>query len=472
MDRSKKLGQKSVLSLLLEFSIPSIIGMLVSALYNVIDRVFIGNSVGELGIAAVTIAFPIMTLQMAFGGLIGMGATANISIKLGQNDAESAKKIAGNAFILLIATSVVFTVLGLIFLDPMLRLFGASNEVMPYARQYVNIILYGSIFMLMSFGLNNMIRAEGRPVTAMMTMLIGTLLNVILAPIFIFVFNWGMQGAALATVCAQCVSATWIVLHFVRGKGLLRLRRKNMRLDGGIINEILVLGVSTFALQSANTILSVVLNNVLAAYGGDVAISGMGIVNSVTTLMILPAIGINQGAQPIIGYNYGARKFRRVRETLVYAIIANTILTTAGFVLTHLIPTQLISIFDSTDKELIAFGTHALTIFLVCMPIVGYQIAGSGFFLSIGKPKQSMLLSMSRQILFLIPLAIILPNFFGLNGALYAGPISDALAASVTTVWLVFELKGMKRHEAEIERMGKGDSQLDLNAVSADSEGT
>lgn len=448
MDRSEKLGSKSVLSLLVEFSIPSIIGMLVSALYNVIDRVFIGNSVGALGIAAITIAFPIMQLQMAFGGLIGMGATANISIKLGQNDKEGAQRIAGNAFVLLIIASLAFTALGLIFLDPMLRLFGASNEVMPYAREYVQIIICGSAFQMMAFGLNNMIRAEGRPATAMFTMLIGTLLNVILAPIFIFVLHWDMRGAALATILSQLVSATWIILHFVTGNGLLRIRRKNLPLEGGIIKEILALGVSNFALQSANSALTIVLNNVLAAYGGDVAISGMGIVNSISTLMILPAIGINQGAQPIIGYNYGADKFQRVRRALMYAIIGNTIMTTAGFILTHMIPTQLISIFDSSDKQLIAFGVHAIKIFLMCMPIVGFQIAGSGYFLAVGKPRQSMVLSLSRQILLLIPMMIILPHFFGLNGILYAGPISDAVAALITASWLIAELRHMKNYRA------------------------
>jgi putative MATE family efflux protein len=448
MDRSEKLGTNSIISLLVEFSIPSIIGMLVSALYNVIDRIFIGNSVGEPGIAAITIAFPIMQLQMAFGGLIGMGATANISIKLGQNNKDGARRIAGNAFLLLILTSIAFTALGLIFLDPMLRLFGASSKVLPYAHEYMQIVICGTAFMMMSFGLNNMIRAEGRPIIAMLSMLIGTFLNVILAPVFIFVFHWGMRGAAIATICSQAVSAVWIVLHFVTGDGLLRIRRKNLRLDGGIIKEILALGISNFVLQSANCALTVVLNNVLAAYGGDVAISGMGIVNSLSTLMVLPAIGINQGAQPIIGYNYGAVKFRRVRKTLLYAIIANTVITTTGFILTHAIPVQLISIFDSSDKELIAFGTHAIKIVMMCMPVVGFQVTGSGYFLAVGKPRQSIIMSLTRQILFLIPLILILPHFFNLNGILYASPISDVLAASVTAVWLTAELRAMKRHEA------------------------
>lgn len=444
MDRSEKLGKQSVLSLLIEFSVPSIIGMLVSALYNVIDRAFIGNSTGTLGIAAITVAFPLMQLQMAFGGLIGMGATANISIKLGQNDKEGARRIAGNAFLLLIITSLLFTVLGLIFLDPLLRIFGASSEVMPYAHEYMQIIVLGTIFMMLGFGLNNMIRAEGRPVTAMLTMLIGTVMNVILAPLFIFALHMGMRGAALATILSQSVSATWIVIHFVTGNGLLRIRRGNLALKGYIVKEILLLGISNFALQAANSFLTIVLNQELASYGGDIAISGIGIVNSVSTLMILPAIGINQGAQPIIGFNYGAEKFRRVRKTLFYAIIVNTVLTTTGFILTRLIPTQLISIFDSTDKALIAFGSHALIIFLTCMPIVGFQIAGSGYFLAIGKPKQSMVLSLSRQILILIPLLLILPLFWNINGILCAGPISDAIAAMITGIWLFLDIRSMK----------------------------
>ncbi|CDZ23229.1 MATE efflux family protein [[Clostridium] cellulosi] len=452
MDKSEKLGNRSIVSLLLEFSVPSIIGMIVTALYNVIDRIFIGNSIGALGITAITVAFPIMQLQMAFGGLVGMGATANISIKLGEGDKAGARKIAANAFSLLIIVSLLFTAFMLIFLDPLLRLFGASNEVLPYAREYMGIIVLGTVFQMIGFGLNNMIRAEGKPVTAMLTMLIGTVMNVILAPIFIFVLNMGMHGAALATVLSQVVSTTWILIHFLTGDNILKIQARNMKLKGDIVKVILSLGISNFVLQAANSFLTIVLNHGLAAYGGDIAISGIGIVNSLSTLMILPAIGINQGAQPIIGFNYGAKKYQRVRKTLLCAVIINTIITTAGFILTRLIPTQLIALFDSTDKELISFGTNALIIFLSCMPIVGFQITGSGYFLAVGKPKQSMILSLSRQILILIPLILILPKFFKLNGILYAGPISDAISAFITGFWLFVDLRSMKLKSSENER--------------------
>lgn len=464
MDRSEKLGKRSIISLLIEFSVPSIIGMIVTALYNVIDRIFIGNSIGALGITAITIAFPIMQLQMAFGGLVGMGATANISIKLGEGDKAGARKIAANAFTLLLIVSLLFSAVMLIFLDPLLRLFGASDDVLPYAREYMSIIVLGAVFQMVGYGLNNMIRAEGKPVTAMLTMLIGTVMNVILAPIFIFVLNMGMHGAALATVLSQITSSSWIVIHFLTGDNILKIQARNMKLQGDIVKEILSLGISNFVLQAANSFLTIVLNHGLAAYGGDIAISGIGIVNSISTLMVLPAIGINQGAQPIIGYNYGAGKYHRVRKTLLCAVIINTTITTAGFILTRLIPTQLISLFDSTDKDLITFGTNALIIFLSCMPIVGFQITGSGYFLAVGKPKQSMILSLSRQILILIPLILILPKFFKLNGILYAGPISDALAAMITATWLFIELRSMKLKSGELNLSEKKESEENKEA--------
>jgi putative MATE family efflux protein len=447
LDNADKLGTDRIGKLLVEYSFPAIIGMLVSGCYNIIDRIFIGHSIGNLGIAAVTVAFPIMTIQMALAGLVGMGATANISIKLGQGDKITAQRISGNTVTLLAIISVLFTAFGLIFLEPMLSIFGASPDVMPYAKEYMSIILLGTVFQCYSFGMNNMMRAEGKPVISMVTMLIGTALNVVLAPLFIFVFHWGMLGAALATVFSQAVSAIWIFLHFVSGKSLLRIGMKNLILDREIVKQITLLGMPMFFIQSAQCVQTAVMNNGLALYGGDVAISGMGIVTSITTLILMPIFGINQGSQPIIGYNYGAGKLNRVKKTFFRAVIAATSVSAAGFIMTRVIPHQLISMFDSSDSKLIEFGAYALSIYLMCFFVVGFQIAGSNYFQAVGKPKVSMLLSLSRQILILIPLLIVLPHFLKINGILIAGPIADFSSFVITSVCIILEMRKIGREE-------------------------
>ncbi|MCR4436933.1 MAG: MATE family efflux transporter [Clostridiales bacterium] len=447
MDNTQRIGEEKVSKLLLDFSIPAIIGMLVSALYNVIDRIFIGNSAGSLGIAGITIGFPIMVIQMAFGGLIGMGATSLVSIRLGQQKREEAELIMGNAIMLLSIITAVITVAGLTFLNPLLRVFGASNEVLPYARDYMSIILCGSVFQTFSFGLNNFIRAEGKPKIAMATMLIGTILNACLAPLFIFVFHWGIRGAAFATVISQAVSATWIITHFVRGKSTLKIRRQNFKLKKDIVTGILAIGIAPFAMQLAQCLLSAIMNQSLEYYGGDIAISGMGVIMSLMTLIMMPMFGINQGAQPIIGFNYGAKKYDRVKEALKYAVLAATTIATIGFIVTRLFPSQLIALFNSRDKELIAFGSHAILVNLIFLPIIGFQIIGSGYFQAVGKPKQSMILSLSRQLLILIPALLILPRFFQLQGVLVAGPVADLLSSIITGVWLFFELRNLTQKQ-------------------------
>ena len=462
MDKTQRLGTKNISGLLLEFSIPAIVGMLVSALYNVVDRIFIGNSSGSLGLAGITIAFPIMIIQFAFGVLVGAGATSLISIRLGQGREDDAQKILGNAVVLLAVATVLITAAGSLFIDPLLKLFGASAEVLPYARDYVRIIIFGTVFQTYGFGLNNMMRGEGRPVIAMVTMFIGTVLNCIFAPVFIFAFHWGIQGAALATVCAQAVSTTWIFVYFVRGDSLLKIHPRFLRLHAGVTREILLIGFAPFVMQLAQSALVAVLNFSLVEYGGDVAISAMGVINSISTLIMMPIFGINQGAQPIIGYNYGARQFARVRRTVLYAAVAATCISTAGFALVTLLPTQLISLFNPNDRALIAFGSRAMVIFLFCLPIIGFQVVGAGYFQAAGKPRQSMILSLSRQVLILIPLILILPRFFAVNGVLYAGPVSDFLSFLITIVCLGLEFRSLRREEA----CGAGP-----DAVSADASG-
>ncbi|HYE09831.1 MAG TPA: MATE family efflux transporter [Patescibacteria group bacterium] len=449
MDRSKQLGEEKVLNLLVKFSIPAIIGMLVNALYNIVDRIFIGNGVGSNGIAGAAIGFPIMLIMMACAMLIGIGANSLVSIRLGEQKKEEAELIMGNALVLLVVLPAIIAFFGLMFLDPLLRSFGASEAVLPYAREYMRIILFGAIFQSVGMGMNNFIRSEGNPKIAMVTMLIGAILNTILDPLFIFVFNWGIAGAAYATILSQAVSAIWVLYHFLYGKGILKLQVKNFKLKIAVIGKIVAIGAAPFLMQFAASILNAIMNRSLSVYGGDVAVSGMSAVMSITMLFLMPIFGINQGVQPIIGYNYGAHKYDRVKEALKLGIFAATALVIFGFIITRLYSTQLISIFNAKDPELIAFGAHALKVFLIFMPIIGFQIVSANYFQAVGKPLQAGLLSLSRQVLILIPAMLILPGYFGLEGVLYAGPLADIVSSVITGLFLFYELRHLdNKHQS------------------------
>lgn len=314
MDKSKQLGEESIGRLLLQFSVPAIIGMLVNALYNIVDRIFVGNGVGLLAISAITIAFPITLIIMAFGMLIGVGAGATISIKLGQNKKDEAEYILGNALVLLIITSALISILGLIFIEPLLRIFGASNNIIPLAKQYVSIILTITLIQNIGFGLNYIIRSEGNPKMAMITMIMGGILNTILNPIFIFVLGAGIRGSAIATAIAQTICSVWILHYFFNGKSLLKIKIKYLKPEWNIIKQIFAIGMSPFLLQLVSSSVTIILNNSLKSFGGDTAIAVMGIINSIMFLIFMPILGINQGSQPIIGYNYGAKNYTRVKK--------------------------------------------------------------------------------------------------------------------------------------------------------------
>jgi putative MATE family efflux protein len=459
MDRSKQLGELKISKLILKFSIPAIIGMLVNALYNVVDRIYIGHGIGALGIGGTTIAFPVMLIMMAFSMLIGIGANSLVSIRLGQNRKEEAEGIFGNALVLLIISSLALTIIGLVVLEPFLKLMGASDQILPYAKDYLEIILIGGVFQSIGMGMNNFIRSEGNPKIAMYTMLIGALINTVLDPVFIFVFHWGMKGAALATILSQAVSAIWVIAYFLRGKSLLRIEIKYLKLKASYIGNILALGAAPFAMQIAASVLNFIMNKNLGAYGGDLAISGMGIVNSITTLMIMPIFGINQGVQPIIGYNYGAMKFDRVKEAYRLSVIFATIIVVLGWIVTRLFPEQLVYLFNNKDTELISFSTFAIKRFLIFLPIIGFQIVSSNYFQAIGKPKHSAFLGLSRQVLILIPALIILPMFFGLNGVITAGPLSDLISSIVTGIFIFIEMRRLDAHHQA--------NQLDSTILSA-----
>ena len=443
MNRSEQLGEEKISRLLLKFSIPAVIGMLVNALYNIVDRIFIGRTVGEPGIAGIAIGFPLMLVLMAFGMLIGIGATSLVSIRLGEKKKDEAEVILGNSMMLLIGIAVVLTSVGLLFLDPLLRLSGASQTILPYARDYMSIILFGVIFQNIGFGMNNFIRAEGNPKIAMYTMLIGAILNIILDAVFVLVFGWGVKGAALATILSQAVSAGWVLYYFLGGKSLLKIHIRNLKLQLPIVTKIVAIGSAPFAMQMVASVLGIIINNSLKIYGGDVAIAGMGIINSIAMLILMPIFGINQGAQPIIGYNYGAEKFDRVKHALKLAVIAATVVVTVGFIVTQLFTRQIISVFIKDEIQLIEFSTHALRVFLIFLPIIGFQMVSANYFQAVGKPKQAIFLSLSRQFIFLIPALLILPIFFKLEGILIAGPVADLGASIITGIWIYRELKNL-----------------------------
>ncbi len=447
MDNPKMLGEKTVGRLLWEFSLPAITGMVVNALYNVIDSIFVGHGVGAIGLAAVTIAFPVMIILMGFGMLVGVGATTLISIRIGQQKKAEAEKILGNAFTLGLLLSVTLSGLLLTFLDPVLVQLGAEPDVLPYARAFTRIILFGSVFMFTGFGLNNIIRAEGSPKTAMMTMIISAILNTILNPLFIFGLGLGIRGSALATVLSQSVSAVWVLGHFLGPNSFLKFRRQNFLLDRALVSNILAMGASAFFMQVAASIVAGLLNHALAAYGGQLAIAAMGVINRVSLLMLMPLFGIGQGMAPIVGYNYGAGNYGRVKEAAKKAALVASAVSVTGFVLIQSLDSYIIRLFTS-EPELIELGAVGLKLFLLMLPIIGFQVIGSMFFQAIGKPVQSLLLSMSRQILILIPLLFILPRFLGLDGVWLAGPAADLGSTLLTGVLLFIELRRLTPCEA------------------------
>ncbi len=453
MDRSTRLGQESIPGLLLKFSAPAMVGMLAQALYNVVDRIFVGKAVGTLGLAGTTVSFPFLLIMMAFSMLIGFGSAALISIRLGERKKDEAESVLGHAVVLLVVVALLLTVGGLLFIDPLLKLFGASEEVLPYAREYTQVLLGGALCQALGFGLNAIIRGEGSPRIAMYTLLIGALLNTILDPIFLFGFGWGMRGAAAATVISQTVSAIWVLGHFLRGRSLLKIHVKNLRLRWSVCASIVVIGSPMFAMQMAAAVMNAILNTQLRIHGGDVAIAVIGIIHAAALFIAMPIFGINQGAQPIIGYNYGAKNFQRVKRTLEMAILFATAICMSGFLIVMIFPQQVIGLFNQAeeqDLELMRMGTHAIRVCLIMFPIIGFQIVSSSYFQAVGKPGRALFLGLSRQVLLLIPAILILPLFFGLDGLWAAIPVADLASSILTGVWLWLELRHLRERHLEI----------------------
>lgn len=433
MKRTQRLGEEKISRLLMEFSIPAIIGMLITALYNVVDRIFIGNApdIGSLGIAGITIGMPIMVFMMAVGMLIGIGGSSLTALKLGEGDHKSAENILGNAISSITILVLFFSILLQIFLEPTLKAFGTSNEVLPFSMEYLRIILIGSTFNGVAMCLNSFIRVDGQPKIAMSTNLIGAIANVILDPIFIFVFKMGIAGAALATILSQLLSLAWTFRYFLGNKSHLKIRVHHLRPNFPLIGRIMAIGAPSFLMQLAGTIVGILLNVILNGFKNDIAISGIGIISSLQMLMVMPLIGINQGVQPLIGYNYGAKNYHRVKEALKISMKYATIIAVFGFAVVMILPKALVLLFNQ-EPELVTFTVYAARIMFIALPTVGFQIIGSSYFQAIGKPKLATLLTLSRQLLVLVPCLILFSKLFGINGVVFATPTADLLAALLT----------------------------------------
>ncbi len=404
---------------------------MVNTLYTIVDRIFIGQGVGPLAISGLALTFPITTLASALGMLVGAGAAARISISLGEKRKDIAERILGNSLLLIIILNAVFISLIYAYIDEILFAFGASENTLPFARDYLQIVLLGNVFISLCYSFNNMMRASGYPRKAMITMMIGAVLNLILDPIFIYVFNMGIAGVAFATVISMFIGMLFVMHHFVQKNSLIQLKFSNIRLNKDIILAIISIGLSPFSMQVAASAVAVLLNTSLMKYGGDLAIGAFGILNSMLMLIVMLVVGLNQGIQPIIGYNYGAKKHGRVRETFYYSIRVATIITSVGFVIGVFFPRLFANAF-TTDSVLLDIAENGIRIATVSLPLVGFQIVASGFFQSIGRAKESIIQSLSRQLLFLAPLLLIIPRIFGLNGVWLSMPVSDFFAAMLS----------------------------------------
>jgi putative MATE family efflux protein len=452
MNSTGPIGTDSIGRLLLRYSIPSIVGMLVNALYNIVDRMFIGYGIGALGIAGVTVSFPIVLVMISFSILVGVGANSLFSIRLGEGRTEEAEQILGNAFVLLFFIPLAAALAALFYLDPLLRLMGASDEVLPYARSYTRIILSGIALATTGHGLSHFIRSDGHPNISMVAMLIGGIANTLLDPLFIFVFHWGMAGAAWATVISQGLSFAWCLSYFFTAKANSRLRRRFLPLDfRRVVGPFLVIGFSPFAMNLANSLLNVVLNRGLFKYGGDSAVAVMGILSAYMSIIFMPCFGITQGVQPLMGYNFGARKYGRVRRFFWLAAAAATAVMTLGWAGSQLFPAQIMRLFVPADSDLIPLGVRALGIFTLAFPIIGFPIMGGNLFQAIGKPFQSGLIALARQILLFIPFLIVFPKFLGLDGIFYAAPASDLLTTLLAAVLVARQMRNLRRLEREPE---------------------
>ncbi len=441
------LGTRPIGRLLVQYSVPAVIASVVTSLYNIIDSIFIGRGVGAMAIAGLAITFPLMNLVIAFCMLIAVGGATITSIFMGQKNIARASEVINNVLTLCLVHSLIFGGLTLIFLDPILLFFGATAETLPYAREFMQVILAGTPIAYVFIGLNNLMRATGYPAKAMVSALLSVGVNIALCPVFIFVLGWGIRGAALATVCGQLAAFTWVLCHFMSKNSYIHFRHERSWLSGAIVRRIYAIGMSPFLMNVCACVVVVFLNRALldcAGTDGNLAVGAYGIINRTTMFFVMIVFGVTQGMQPILGFNYGAGKWDRVKHTLRKGIFIGVCITTAGWVVTELFP-DTISGFFTVDRQLVDIARNGFRVYFICFPVVGCQIIITNFFQSIGKPKLSIFLSLTRQLLFLIPFLLILPAFFGIDGVWASMAASDFLAFVVAVITLIIMMRRQNR---------------------------
>ena len=445
MDKDNKqatleLGTKPVGKLLLQYALPAIIAMTASSLYNIIDRIFIGQVVGAMAISGLAITFPFMNLSAAFGAAVGVGASTAISVKLGQRDYRTAEHLLGNTITLSLLVGICFGLVCFIFLDPILRVFGASDETIPYARSFMQVILLGNAVTHLYFGMNAVLRAAGKPRQAMRATIVTVVLNIIFVTIFILWFGWGIRGAAFATILSQSLALIYQMHLLTNKREFLHLKPGIYRLKKALVKNILEIGISPFMMNVCACIIVIFMNNQFVKYGGDLSVGSYGIANSIGTVFVMFVFGVNQGMQPIAGYNYGSQQLDRLMRVLKLSIIVATCIMTFGWLIAMFLPHFCARMFTS-DSELIRLSVRGIRLNMLFFPMIGFQMVVTNFFQCIGKVKISIFLSLSRQLLFLLPLLATLPRFFGVDGVWYSLPASDVVAAVVAAIVLAVFMK-------------------------------
>lgn len=445
MDKDNKqatleLGTKPVGKLLLQYALPAIIAMTASSLYNIIDRIFIGQVVGAMAISGLAITFPFMNLSAAFGAAVGVGASTAISVKLGQRDYRTAEHLLGNTVTLSLLVGICFGLVCFIFLDPILRVFGASDETIPYARSFMQVILLGNAVTHLYFGMNAVLRAAGKPRQAMRATIVTVVLNIIFVTIFILWFGWGIRGAAFATILSQSLALIYQLRLLTNKRDFLHLKPGIYRLKKALVKNILEIGISPFMMNVCACIIVIFMNNQFVKYGGDLSVGSYGIANSIGTVFVMFVFGVNQGMQPIAGYNYGSQQLDRLMRVLKLSIIVATCIMTFGWLIAMFLPHFCARMFTS-DSELIRLSVRGIRLNMLFFPMIGFQMVVTNFFQCIGKVKISIFLSLSRQLLFLLPLLAMLPRFFGVDGVWYSLPASDVIAAVVAAIVLAVFMK-------------------------------
>lgn len=444
IDNKNILGQEKISKLLIRMSTPAVVGMLVHSLYNIVDTIFIAKGVGTDAIGGLAIAFPIQMFILAIGMLFGTGAASVISRFLGAKNYKGANRTAANTLLYSGLFGLAITVPLLLYLKPLLVLLGASEGLLPYASDYLYIIILGTPLTIFSMSGNNIVRSEGNAKVAMVSMLLGTGLNILLDPLFIFTFKMGIEGAAMATVIAQVISFIYMLNYFLKSKGSLKIKKEDMSLDINKLGNVLLLGLPSFIRQAGTSFVGMIMNVMLATYGGDLTVSTFGVINKLFMFGLMPVFGIAQGFQPIAGFNYGAKKMKRVWSVLKQSIVVSTIICTIYTLIMYFAPGFMLSLLTN-DREVIELGSVIIRVIIVLIPFVGIQVIGSTFFLSIGKIIPSFVLGLSRQIILLLPLILILPKYLGIDGIWISFPIADAVALLITTLWLIVEVSILKR---------------------------